>query len=167
VGPQGSTGAQGPQGAAGSSGTGGAFPGSGGAAAGVQGTTTTGTYITALTGTGATAPISATVTVPASGNVMVVLTAGINPGSGNSYMSWISSGIGGINSRTCSGATGATQAICDSQALVRGGSTFVQDTAVYFVSGLTAGSTTFTLAYRSAGGTAGYMNRNLIVQPLP
>jgi hypothetical protein len=52
--------------------------------------------------------------------------------------------------------------------LVRGGSTFVQDSAVYFVGGLTPGSTTFTLAYRSAGGTtAGFLNRNLIVQPLP
>ena len=120
--------------------------------------------MTALGGTGATAPITATVTVPASGNVMVVLTAGINPGSGNSYMSWA---MTGANTGACSGATGRTQATCDSQALVRGGSTFVQDSAVYYVGGLTPGSTTFTLAYRSAGGTAGYLNRNLIVQPLP
>jgi hypothetical protein len=130
----------------------------------VQGTTISATYITALTGAGATAPISATVTVPASGNVMVVLTAGINPGSGDSYMSWVMSGA---NTGTCSGATGRTQALCDSQALVRGGSTFMQNSAVYFVGGLTPGSTTFTLSYRSAGGTAGFMNRNLIVQPLP
>ena len=121
------------------------------------------TYVTGLTGTGATAAITATVTVPASGNVMVVLTAGINPGSGNSYMSWT---MTGANIGTCTGGT-RTQAICDSQALVRGGSTFVQDSAVYYVGGLTPGSTTFTLAYRSAGGTAGYLNRNLIVQPLP
>jgi hypothetical protein len=131
----------------------------------VQGTQSSTTYVNNLVGSGATAAISATVTVPASGNVMVVLTAGINPGSGNSYMSWTMSGV---NTGNCNNTTPTrTQAICDSQALVRGGSTFVQDSAVYYVSGLASGSTTFTLAYRSAGGTAGFMNRNLIVQPLP
>jgi hypothetical protein len=96
---------------------------------------------------------------------MVVLTAGINPGSGNSYMSWT---MTGANTGSCNNTTPTrAQAICDSEALVRGGSTFVQDSAVYFVGGLTPGSTTFTLAYRSAGGTAGFLNRNLIVQPLP
>jgi hypothetical protein len=130
----------------------------------VQGTTNSATYVTTLAGAGAGGSISVNVTVPASGNVMVLLTAGVDPGSNNAYMSWA---MTGANTGACSGATGRTQAICDSQALVRGGSTFMQNSAVYYVSGLTAGSTTFTLTYRSAGGTAAYVNRNLIVQPLP
>lgn len=103
--------------------------------------------------------MSSTVTVPPSGNVVVIVTGGIDPGSGNAYMGFTTSGA---NTRTC-----ATVATCDNQALGRGGSTFVQDSAVYFVSGLTPGSTTFTLAYRSAGGTASFANRNIIVIPAP
>lgn len=95
---------------------------------------------------------------------MVVMTSGVDPGNGNAYMSWE---MAGANTGTCSSASSRTQSVCDSQALVRGGSTFMQNSAVYFVAGLAPGSTTFTLAYRSVGGTAGYMNRNLIVQPLP
>jgi hypothetical protein len=93
---------------------------------------------------------------------MVILTAGVDPGTNNAYMSWVTTGA---NTRNCTGTP--TQATCDGQALARGGTTFVQDSAVYYVSGLTAGSTVFTLAYRSSGGTATYTNRNLIVQPLP
>lgn len=129
----------------------------------MNGTTASTTYVTTLAGNGATGTISVNVTVPASGNVMVVMTAGVDPGNGNAYMSWEMSGA---NTGTCTNGT-RTQAICDSQALVRGGSTFMQNSAVYYVAGLSPGSTTFTLAYRSVGGTAGYMNRNLIVQPLP
>jgi hypothetical protein len=172
AGPQGATGVQGatgpqgdigPQGPAGSSGTGGAYPSSSGVAAGVQGTTNSGAYVTTLGGTGAGGTIAVNVNVPASGNVMVLMTAGVDPGSNNAYMSWA---MTGANAGSCTAAP-RTQAICDSQALVRGGSTFMQNSAVYYVGGLNPGNTTFTLVYRSAGGTAAFVNRNLIVQPLP
>jgi hypothetical protein len=98
--------------------------------------------------------------VPTSGNVVVIITGGIDPGNNNAYMSFTESGL--FNTRNCSPVT-----VCDNQALGRGGSTFVQDSAVFFVGGLNAGSTTFTLAYRSLGGTATFANRNIIVIPAP
>ena len=119
-------------------------------------TTNSATYVTT---SGAVGALSATVTVPATGNVVVVLTGGIVPGTGNAYMGFEATGA---NTRNC-----ATVATCDNQALGRGGTTFVQDSAVFFVGGLNPGSTTFTLAYRSAGGTATFNNRNIIVIPAP
>ncbi len=47
------------------------------------------------------------------------------------------------------------------------GSSAVQGSATFFVTGLTAGSNTFTAKYRVTGGTGTYLNRTIIVIPLP
>ena len=41
-----------------------------------------------------------------------------------------------------------------------------QGSATFYVSGLTAGSTTFTLKYKTSANTATFLNRSLIVIPL-
>ena len=43
----------------------------------------------------------------------------------------------------------------------------VQASATYLVSGLTAGSNTFTAKYRVDASTGTFVNRNIIVIPLP
>ena len=68
-----------------------------------------------------------------------------------------------------SGAT--TRAASDTQAFsVRGrqpGSLAAQGSATFYVTGLTAGSTTFTAKYDVTGGTGTFVNRTIIVVPLP
>ncbi len=69
-----------------------------------------------------------------------------------------------------SGAT--TVAASDTRALIRDHGTssstgYVQASATYRVTGLTAGSNTFTLQYRTSGGTGTFTNRNVVVIPLP
>ena len=44
---------------------------------------------------------------------------------------------------------------------------FFQGSATYVVSGLTAGSHTFTAKYRTSAGTETFTNRSIIVIPLP
>jgi hypothetical protein len=68
-----------------------------------------------------------------------------------------------------SGAT--TQAASDARSLVvkSGGnqSILMQGSATYFVTGLTAGSTTFTAKYRVSAGTGTFAERTIVVIPLP
>jgi hypothetical protein len=103
-----------------------------------------------------------TVTVPASGKVLVTVTAELSnsASAAHTYMGF-----------AVSGAT--TVAASDAQALSftnqsnASGMTF-QASATYRVTGLTAGSNTFTAKYKvSAASTGTYVNRNIIVIPLP
>jgi hypothetical protein len=71
-----------------------------------------------------------------------------------------------------SGAT--TLAASDAQSLVAGilggggaPRPDMQGSATYLVTGLTAGSNTFTAKYRVDGSTGTFANRNIIVIPLP
>ncbi|MBI3358540.1 MAG: hypothetical protein HY037_02980 [Nitrospirae bacterium] len=42
-----------------------------------------------------------------------------------------------------------------------------QVSATFYVTGLTAGSNTFTAKYKTSAGTATFVNRNIVVIPLP
>jgi hypothetical protein len=69
-----------------------------------------------------------------------------------------------------SGAT--VRAASDTQAfsLLRGGAQGAvahQGSATFYVTGLTAGSTTFTAKYDVTAGTGTFANRTIIVVPLP
>ena len=69
-----------------------------------------------------------------------------------------------------SGAT--TVAASDTKALIvpfygNGANLKTQVSATYLVTGLTAGGNTFTAKYRTTGGTATWLNRSIIVIPLP
>jgi len=100
----------------------------------------------------------------AGGDAIVTVTGSILPASANDegYIGFSISGTGG---RNCS-----TAATCDAQALVRthgssSGTGRVQASATYVVTGLSAGSHTFTLMYR-VSGSATIANRTILVTPL-
>src|SRR6185312_9108452 len=92
-----------------------------------------------------------TVTIGASGNALVTVTGGILPTSGKqAYM--------GIE--VDSAATSDTNALISD-------TNFLQASATYVITGLTAGSHTFTVQYRTnGGGAASFSNRTLVVTPL-
>jgi hypothetical protein len=109
----------------------------------------------------ATVGPSVAVTIPASGNALVTVTGSLSnaTASAQSNMGFAISGA-------------STQAASDTRALVvkNGGNQviLVQGSATFFVSGLTPGSTTFTAKYRvSAASTGTFVNRSVIVVPLP
>ena len=116
--------------------------------------TTTSTTYTDL----ATAGPAVTVTIPASGQALVTVTAGLNNST---------DGVATIMSFAISGAT--TRAAADATSLQSQANSVdvFQISATYFVSGLTAGSNTFTAKYRVAGTTGRFVNRSIIVVPLP
>jgi hypothetical protein len=101
-----------------------------------------------------------TVTISASGNALVTVT-GLETNNNNGGQSNMGFAI--------SGAT--TRAASDTQALsfLNGGNQHqtVQNSASFFVTGLSAGSTTFTAKYDASLGTSTFANRTIIVIPLP
>jgi hypothetical protein len=110
----------------------------------------------------ATVGPSVTVTISSSGKALVTLTALIDPAS--STTAWMSFAV--------SGAT--TLAASDTMSLAREHGTssstgYIQASAVYVVTGLTAGSNTFTAKYRvsNTSDTDAFANRSIIVVPLP
>ncbi|HYY64340.1 MAG TPA: hypothetical protein VE688_06990 [Gaiellaceae bacterium] len=117
--------------------------------------TTTSTTYTDLT----TAGPAATVTIPASGNALVIVTSSeTNSGSsGGAFMSY-----------AVSGATTVAAADARAFSFVNGGNQAqtVQGSATFYVTGLTAGSNTFTAKYRATVGTATFANRSITVIPL-
>ena len=154
TGPAGPTGATGATGATGSSGAVGAK-----AALVSTAVATSSTSYTDLTNS--IGPAVA-VTVPASGAVLVTITGGILS-SYNGEMGAMGFALTGTN---ISSAT-------DARALRWTGrnelETF-QSSATFYISGLTAGSTTFTAKYKTeTGGSKNttFSNRNIIVIPLP
>jgi hypothetical protein len=132
-----------------------------------SGTLNTTGYTPTLGGTPGTNP-SVNVTVGASGTVMVIITSAIQTASTNPA----GAGPGGAVSFGISGNT--TRAASDTTSLQisptsGGGSpaTFMQASATYMVTGLTEGSTTFTLNYRALtnGQTVTFSNRSIVVIP--
>jgi hypothetical protein len=86
-----------------------------------------------------------------SSKALVILTAG---SFSEAYMSFAISG-------------GTAVAASDATSLVRAGTTLEQASAMYLVTGLNAGSTTFTAQYRTtSGSTATFENRSITVIPL-
>jgi hypothetical protein len=107
----------------------------------------------------ATAGPAVTVTIPASGKALVIVTSSETNGgsSGGAFMGF-----------AVSGAT--TVASSDTQAFsfVNGGNQAqtVQGSGTFYLSGLTAGSNTFTAKFRATVGTATFANRSITVIPL-
>jgi hypothetical protein len=103
-----------------------------------------------------------TVTVPASGKVLVTVTARITPPAGAT----------GFVSFTSTGGSGNVTA-ADSIALTFNntglGAAPLQASATFFVTGLSAGSHTFTALYRVNGGlgNTNFAERSIIVIPMP
>jgi hypothetical protein len=97
-----------------------------------------------------------TVVVPASGKALVSVTAGIQTtqGAALGYMSFAITG-------------GTTRAANDATALNLLGNDFQKASAIFVVSGLTPGSTTFTAKYRTSAGTSTFQNRSIWAIPLP
>jgi hypothetical protein len=112
-------------------------------------TSSSGSY-TNLATTGPTV----TVNVSAAGTAVITVTAFEDAAAGGDscYMSFAST----------SGPTSV--AASDSQAVMETGGG-QQASATYVVTGLSAGSYTFTARYRSSGGTCHFSNRGLIVTP--
>jgi len=131
------------------------------------GTLNTTGYTPTLGGTPGTNP-SVNVTVGASGTVMVIITSAIQTSGTNPT----GAGPGGAVSFGISGNT--TRAASDTTSLqispTSGGGSpaiFLQASATYMVTGLTPGSTTFTLNYRALtnGQTVTFSNRSIVVIP--
>ena len=69
-----------------------------------------------------------------------------------------------------SGATVRAASNTQALSLLRGGAqgaVALQGSATFYVTGLTAGSTTFTAKYDVTTGTGTFVNRTIIVVPLP
>ncbi|PYS06277.1 MAG: hypothetical protein DMG17_32635 [Acidobacteria bacterium] len=62
-----------------------------------------------------------------------------------------------------SGST--TVAAADEQTVMNTGTSAIQESATYLVTGLTAGSNTFTAKYKAGSNTCTFLNRNIIVTP--
>jgi hypothetical protein len=102
---------------------------------------------------------SATVTVPASGRVLVGVTSAMT-GNAAATSCLMSYAITGAN----------TAAALDANAVILAGSAVQRASATSVLSGLTAGSTTFTAQYRTQGTgnlNCTYANRAMMVIPLP
>ena len=116
--------------------------------------TTASTTYTDLT----TAGPAVTVTIPASGKALVTLTSLIDNTNADkdNFMAFAVSG-------------NTTLAASDATALRWSGKNGdgMQFSATYLVTGLTAGSNTFTAKYRTSANTATFTNRSIIVIPLP
>jgi hypothetical protein len=110
-------------------------------------TTTSATY---GAGTGTNVAVTATTGTTA----MVIVTGAVAPANNQSaFMSF-----------AVSGAT--TQAATDARAVAETNISSGQASTVTVVTGLTAGSNTFTANYRSTTGTATFTNRTISVIPL-
>ena len=125
-------------------------PGTGTTAGGA--TTTSSSYTTSLSDATTT---SVTVTVGASGIVLIAFSSYIfNTGTNTSFVSYA---VSGANTTAASDANGVQMKMNSSDA------TYSRMT---IITGLTAGSTTFTLSYRTTAGTATYSNRTISIVPL-
>jgi hypothetical protein len=98
---------------------------------------------------------SVTASAPSSGNVLVTVTAFMSNGAASGgYMSF---------QVDATAATDATSLHFDNTTA----NFAFQGSATYVVSGLTAGSHTFTAKYRSGAGSETFAHRSIIVIPLP
>lgn len=109
---------------------------------------TTSTSYTDLATVGPTATVDIT-----SGAAIVTVTANIQPNGGGAvgYMSFTGGGVAASDSRALYATFGGSQ-----------------QSATFYVTGLTNGSQTFTAQYRHQNGTsATFTNRNIVVIPVP
>lgn len=116
--------------------------------------TTTSTSYTDLT----TTTDTVTVTIGNSGMALVLLQAnGTSTASNYSYTSFT---ISGATTRAADDATGLVYSVWSSGIQTQAGAPFL-------ITGLNAGSTTFKMKYRVAGGTGTFLNRRISVIPFP
>jgi hypothetical protein len=162
TGPAGPTGPDGPTGAAGPTGTTGPTGPSGLGTPSIgqetgNCTRTANSYAVCNTGT----DVSVTLTTGTS--VMVIVTARIVPPTATPYHGWVSFAVSGASSVAASDAN----AVEHTRQL---SATDVQASTTTILTGLTAGSNTFTMQYKSDGSgggtTATFSNRTLTVIPL-
>jgi hypothetical protein len=148
-GPTGPTGATGATGATGPQGPAGATPTPGSATVATSETITTSASYADLTTSGP----ATTVTVSSAGKAVVTVTSYLQ--NGNSGKScWMAFAV--------SGAT--TVSPTDTQSLAALGGPY-RHSATYVVTGLTAGSNTFTAKYKAEANTCTFADRNIIVTP--
>lgn len=114
--------------------------------------TTTSTSYTDLSTSGP----AVTVTIGANGLALVILNTQLSNGSSTGYAS-MSFAVSGAN----------TQAAADEFAVLAINPTTMRASSVFLLTGLTAGSTTFTAKYASlVTGTSTFLNRKISVVPL-
>jgi len=126
-----------------------------GAYSNTPGTTNSATYVSTLTGdaTAISATLSTGTTALISFNgIAGHPTAGVQP-----FISFAVSGATTINTLATLDQNGTT----NNQAIATYAQTYSR---TYIFSGLTAGTNTFTLNYRTTAGTVTWVNRNLVVQ---
>lgn len=116
-------------------------------------TTTSTSYVDLTTTTD-----TVTVTVGNSGIVLVLLQA--NGTSTASNYSYIGFAMSGANTAAASDTMALVYSVWSSGIQTQAGAPFL-------VTGLTAGSTTFKMKYRVAGGTGTFLNRRISVIPFP
>lgn len=124
--------------------------------AGTTGATVATSQTTASTSYVDLATAGPAVTVTTGANAIVTVTAELSNATVNdqSFMGY-----------AISGAT--TLAAADATALMLVASAVFQASATYLQTGLTPGSNTFTAKYRVTASTGTWLNRTIIVQPLP
>jgi hypothetical protein len=116
--------------------------------------------------------------VPSSGKVLVTLTAFISNTACDSGDNKHDKGVKSAkcdNDDNCDKAGGYMSFQVDTNAIVTAtldttslhSTTGFQGSATYVVTGLSAGSHTFTAKYRTTGNTETFANRSIIVIPLP
>jgi len=104
-----------------------------------------------------TAGPSVTVTLPAGATrALVSVTSGVQ-GSTGSISCYVSFQVNGAG----------TLAQMDARALILTNNNLQQASATFVVSGLSAGSNTFTAQYRASSGTCTFSNRSIWAIPLP
>jgi hypothetical protein len=91
---------------------------------------------------------------------LVTVTANATNNSGNagafSYMSFAASGVAASDVRSFSFDTAGNST-----------SLSIQASGTFLATGLTPGSNTFTAKYRVSSGTGTWLNRSIVVVPLP
>lgn len=120
------------------------------------GTTTSTSYTSTLT-SGGTNP-AVTVTVGANGLALVSVKAGL-ANSGADGTAWVSFAVSGASTVAASDANAVNSRLTTATATQNLGFTLL-------LTGLTPGSTTFTMQYRTGSNTGTFSNRHLAVVPL-
>jgi hypothetical protein len=110
--------------------------------------------------------VSATIT--SSGKALVTITGGMSFPFSNSTGT-VQGNIGfAVSGATTLAASDAQSLMLSSGVNAAASNTIgAQMSATYLVTGLTAGSNTFTLQYKTSGDTVTFVNRNIIVIPIP
>jgi hypothetical protein len=135
-----------------------------GATEGATGTTGATGYVDLSTAGPAT-----TVTIPSSGNALVTVTGEeTNSSNGSSSGTPVATYMGfAVSGNTTQAASDTKALVLQQNASENSSRIQVQASATYLVTLLAAGSNTFTAKYRVSTGTGTWVNRSIIVVPLP